>query len=172
MKSILKAIWDFQSECPTIKKEKNNEFGKFKYTDLSDVVEVIRPLLKKHGLVYVQVLDGDKLVTELYHVESGDVIKSVAPLDYSVELKGMNRFQVMGSAISYIRKYSLCAILGIVSDEKSIDELKPETKKQTLSNDRFQKALESLQKGETTKERIEAFALTQSQKEELENVEI
>jgi len=34
-----------------------------------------------------------------------------------VQLKGMNDFQVLGSAITYARRYSLSMMLGIVTDE-------------------------------------------------------
>jgi len=128
MKNLLKAIADFQFECPAIKKEKNNDFGKFKYTDLSDVLQVIKPLLQKHGLGFYQITESDtidELVTVLFHVESGETLESRLKMDLNVELRGMNKYQVMGSAISYSRKYALTAILGIVSDERSIDELKP-----------------------------------------------
>lgn len=128
MKNLLKAIADFQFECPAIKKEKNNDFGKFKYTDLSDVLQVIKPLLQKHGLGFYQITEADVLKTVLFHVESGETLESTLKMDLNVELKGMNKYQVMGSAISYSRKYALTAILGIVSDEKSIDELKPDDK--------------------------------------------
>ena len=131
MKNLLKAIADFQFECPAIKKEKNNDFGKFKYTDLSDVLQVIKPLLQKHGLGFYQITESDtidELVTVLFHVESGETLESRLKMDLNVELRGMNKYQVMGSAISYSRKYALTAILGIVSDERSIDELKPDDK--------------------------------------------
>ena len=34
-----------------------------------------------------------------------------------VTLKGMNEFQITGSAITYYRRYSLSAILGLVTDK-------------------------------------------------------
>ena len=169
MKNLFKALASFQQECPTVKKTKNNDFGKFKYTDLADVVEVAKPLLQKHGLGYYQVMDMQVLRTVLFHVESGETIESAVEMPQGIVLKGMNEFQVMGSSISYIRKYQLTAILGIVSDEKSIDSLLPQEprKKQPISVDRFEKALVAIQEGKAKKEDLLKFDLTEVQQSAL-----
>lgn len=171
MNNLLKAMALFQQECPIIKKERSNDFGKYKYTDLTDVVITIKPLLEKHGLAFYQLTDEYNLRTVVYHIESGERLECSMPIPTDVELKGMNKYQVLGSGISYLRKYQLTAMLGIVSDEKSLDELKPETKekkKPTLSDERFQNALKAIQNEETTKDKvIEKFHLTDEQTKQI-----
>ena len=170
MKHLLKSLAEFQYECPTIKKTKSNDFGKYKYTDLSDVTEAIKPLLQKHGLAYFQTMDSNNVMkTTLFHVESAELLDSFITMPLDVELKGMNKYQVMGSAISYIRKYQLCSILGIVSDEKSIDSLEPQKpKEQTLDNKRFTDALKAINEGKITIEKLkEKFQLTEAQEKAL-----
>lgn len=169
MKNLFKALAEFQHECPSIKKTKNNDFGKFKYTDLSDVVEVIKPLLKKHGLGYYQVMDKQILRTVLFHVESGELIESAIEMPQGIILKGMNEFQVMGSSISYIRKYQLTAILGVVSDEKSIDSLVSQEPKpkQKITQDRFEKALIAIQEGKAKVSDLDKFELSEVQQSAL-----
>lgn len=115
MGSLYKALGDFQSEVPTIKKSSSG-YG-YKYADLEEITEVIKPLLKKHGLGYTQPIVGTQLKTILFHIESGETIESTVDIPQGVELKGMNQFQVLGSAITYLRRYSLSCILGLVSDE-------------------------------------------------------
>jgi len=172
MKELFKALAAFQHDCPSIKKTKNNDFGKFKYTDLSDVVEVIKPLLKLHGLGYYQVMEKTTLKTVLFHVESGEQIESIIDMPQGIILKGMNEFQVMGSSISYIRKYQLTAILGVVSDEKSIDSLAPSQprEKKPITPERFAKALVAIEKGEAKKDDLFNFNLTDEQKQVLSNL--
>jgi len=46
--------------------------------------------------------------------------ESKANIPQGVQLKGMNDFQVLGSAITYIRRYALSSALGLVTD-KDID---------------------------------------------------
>ena len=53
---IVKALGDFQGECPAIKKEKTAGSGsfKYKYGSLPMILEVIRPHMKKAGLAFTQ----------------------------------------------------------------------------------------------------------------------
>lgn len=115
MKSIYKALADFQDEVPTI--NKNAKGYSYKFADLEEITKVIKPLLKKHGLSYTQPLHATSLKTILFHVESGETIESSVDIPQGVELKGQNDFQVMGSGITYLRRYSLSSVLGLVTDE-------------------------------------------------------
>ena len=105
MKNIYKALADFQRECPVIFKSTTG-YG-YQYADLPAIYETIMPLLKKHGLGFTQLLQGDSIETIVFHVDSGEELKSITNIPQDVELKGMNKFQVLGSAITYLRRYSL-----------------------------------------------------------------
>lgn len=115
MKNIYKAIADFQQEVPVILKDTSG-YG-YQYADLPAIFKVINPLMKKHGLGFTQLVNDEGLKTIVFHVESGETIESITVIPKSVELKGMNDFQVLGSAITYIRRYALSAILGLVTDK-------------------------------------------------------
>ena len=115
MKNLYKAVAAFQQEVPVINKDSTGY--NYKYSSLDNIVEVITPLLKKHGLGYMQPLDGNSLKTVLFHAESGESIESSVGIPQGVQLKGMNDFQVLGSAVTYLRRYSLSAILGLITDE-------------------------------------------------------
>lgn len=115
MKNIYKAIADFQQEVPVILKETQG-YG-YSYADLPTIFEVINPLLKKHGLGFTQVINGTNLDTTIFHIESGEELKSSTAIPQGVSLKGMNDFQVLGSAITYLRRYALSAMLGLVTDK-------------------------------------------------------
>ena len=114
MKHLLKALANFQQEVKPIFKGTTG-YG-YRYADLPEVLSQINPLLKKHGLGFIQPLDGDKLKTVVFHTESGEMIESVVNIPSNTTLKGMNDFQVLGSAITYLRRYSLSSILGLVTD--------------------------------------------------------
>lgn len=115
MKNIYKAIANFQQEVPVILKDTSG-FG-YQYADLPAILNVINPLMKKHGLGFTQLVTEKGIVTGVFHVESGEIIESTTPIPQNVQLKGMNDFQVLGSAITYIRRYALSAILGLVTDK-------------------------------------------------------
>lgn len=120
MKNIYKAIADLQQEAPVILKETQG-YG-YQYADLPAIFKEINPLMKKHGLGFTQLvdysgLDNPTLVTTVFHVESGEELRSTAIIPNNVQLKGMNQFQVLGSAITYLRRYALSSMLGLVTDK-------------------------------------------------------
>jgi hypothetical protein len=101
------------AEMPNIQKTGTANYGR--YVPLAEVVEVVRPILFKHDLAYVQGLsDGDKVVTittRLVHT-SGQWIEDSLSLP-----TGQNTAQAAGSAITYARRYSLMAVLGLAPDD-------------------------------------------------------
>jgi ERF superfamily len=119
MTNLCKALAAFQQEVPIIHKDTQG-YG-YTYADLPAILKEINPLMAKHGLGFTQTFDSlqgsASLVTTLFHSESGESIRSELVIPQNVQLKGMNDFQVLGSAITYLRRYALSAILGLVTDK-------------------------------------------------------
>lgn len=115
MKNLYKALADFQQEVPVI--HKGTEGYGYSYTDLPEIFKVINPLMKKHGLGFTQPVMGQYIRTIVFHIESGEQIESSTDIPQGVSLAKMNDFQVLGSAITYIRRYALSSILGLVTDK-------------------------------------------------------
>ena len=80
----------------------------------------------------------------------------------------MNDFQVLGSACTYIRRYSLSSMLGIVTDKDTDAAGEQIAKKKKLSNDRFQKGIDKVSNDELSKDEflnmILQYDLTSTQK--------
>lgn len=113
---IAKALAAAQAELEPAAKNAQNPHLHNRYADLSAVYDAIRKVLPKHGLAVTQVMlprdDGKAHVrTTLLH-ESGQWIagECVMPCDKQGGIQGM------GSAITYARRYSLSAIVGVVSE--------------------------------------------------------
>ena len=115
MKELYEALFNFQQEVPNI--FKNSSGYNYKFADLGEINEIIKPLLKKYGLGYAQPIDGNSIKTIIFHYPTGQSIESSANIPQGVQLKGMNDFQVLGSAITYLRRYSLSSMLGLITDE-------------------------------------------------------
>lgn len=115
MKTLFKSLAEFQQSVPSI--HKGTEGYGYSYADLAAIFEVINPLLKKNGLGFYQLIQGSQLETVIFHVESGELIKSLTDIPQGVSLAKMNDFQVLGSAITYLRRYALSAALGLVTDK-------------------------------------------------------
>ena len=79
----------------------------------------------------------------------------------------MNEFQVLGSAITYLRRYSLSSMLGLVTDkdtDASGEQIKVEPKKPLIDNKRFEEALVAIQNGKYTVDQLKnGFELTEVQ---------
>lgn len=109
------ALSKAQGEMQAAIKDKVNPFFKSSYADLGSVWDAARPVLSKYGLCVMQTteLTTDKIVmvTTLAHT-SGQWMKSYLPLNPS-----KNDSQGVGAAITYLRRYSLSAIVGVVCDD-------------------------------------------------------
>jgi len=109
------ALSKAQSEITPAIKDSVNPFFKSKYADLSNVWDACRTPLTKNGLTVIQTMDykEDKifLVTTLAH-SSGQWIKSILPI-----IPNKQDAQGIGSAITYMRRYSLAALVGVTTDE-------------------------------------------------------
>lgn len=115
MKNIYKALADFQQSVPVILKDTTG-YG-YKYADLPAIFEIINPLLKKNGLGFYQAVNNASIKTVIFHIETGESVESDTNIPQGVSLKGMNDFQVLGSAITYIKRYALSSLLGLVTDK-------------------------------------------------------
>lgn len=115
---LLSALADAQSELPTMPKSAK-AYG-YMYTDLDTIVQTIKPILHRHGLGYTQSVggvsaDGMTLTTRLFS-KSGQYIEDTAAIPVITGAK-VNAAQTLGMGITYMRRYMLCAMLGITSDE-------------------------------------------------------
>ena len=117
IKSLAAAQVKIQKEIADMPKYSKG-YG-YTYTSYDALVKYLRPLLTKHGISFVQMpvgSDNEIGVETLYMHTSGEWIRS-AVCSPIVESKQMNVYQSVGSAITYFRRYSLSAFVGIASDE-------------------------------------------------------
>jgi hypothetical protein len=111
------ALSKAQGEMQAAIKDKVNPFFKSSYADLGSVWDAARPVLSKYGLCVMQTTEitceGSRIVmvTTLAHT-SGQWVKSFLPLN-----PAKNDSQGVGAAITYLRRYSLSAIVGVVCDD-------------------------------------------------------
>ena len=129
---LAEALSRAQAEMPAAKFNSVNPFLKNKYADLGSIIDTAKPVLGKFGLAVTQlpINDGEGRVgveTVLTHA-SGEWISTQFSLPLADE-KGKSGAQVAGSIITYLRRYSLAAILGMYSDEDTDgNEVKQELK--------------------------------------------
>ena len=115
---LMVALVAVQSELPTM--PKNTPAYGYKYADLDTITQTIKPILYKHGIAYLQSISGSSqdqmtLTTRIFNTK-GQYIEDTAVLPAITSTKN-NAAQTLGMSITYMRRYALCAMLGITSDE-------------------------------------------------------
>lgn len=125
----MKRLLEIQTELKC-NKSQFNKFGGYSYRSCEDILQAVKPLLKKHGVA----LTLDDAITvpgegrfyvmataTLLDAETGKVISSVNAYAREAEQKkGMDEAQVTGSASSYARKYALNGLF-LLDDCKDAD---------------------------------------------------
>lgn len=107
-------------------KSQRNDFGKYNYRSCEDILEAVKPLLVKDGLL-LTVSDEIVLIGERYYVKAtatvydGDKQFSTSAFAREPEdKKGADASQITGAASSYARKYALNGLFAI-DDTKDSD---------------------------------------------------
>lgn len=109
---LVNALVVFQNQVTAVKKDAKNPFFHSSYASLDNIIETIRGSLAANGMTLMQFPTTDcGLLSILAHI-SGEYI--------AVEMKMVPKDdspQGQGSAITYMRRYSMAAILGLANDE-------------------------------------------------------
>jgi hypothetical protein len=126
LSNIAKALVQVQAEAKGI--NKNAQGHGYKYISFDAILTLIKPVLSKHGVYLIQnvkgeIVNGENLAfceTRLLH-ESGEWVESdiLALKPVSIGKGGQPAPvtpQVVGSALTYAKRYQLCGMLGINAD--------------------------------------------------------
>ena len=124
---FIEKIVAIQSELKAPKGQYNS-FGKYNYRSCEDILEGVKPLLTKHGLV-LTIQDSIDLIGDRFYVKATATItdgkeqlSTSAYARESLDKKGMDASQVTGATSSYARKYALNGLLAI-DDTKDTDTM-------------------------------------------------
>lgn len=114
--SLTEKLLDIQKKGVELQKSALNPHFKSSYIPLEEVIGKVVPLLNDAGIILSQSVghwEGKPLlITSLIDSESDDRLESAAPLILDKQTP-----QAVGSAITYMRRYSILSLLGLVADE-------------------------------------------------------
>jgi len=118
LQDLAAALAKAQGEFPPIDLDASGQVGqgRYKYATLSHILTSVRPVLVANGLSIVQTCEPAspqtiRLTTTLLHT-SGQFLGGTVDMPVT-----NNTPQAAGSALTYARRYSLSAILGIAADD-------------------------------------------------------
>lgn len=121
----MSVLTDIQNELKVPKKRKNS-FGGYNYRSCEDILEAVKPLLKKHDATlnicdFVEEVGGRVYVKAIAILTTKDTeIRSTAYAREAELKKGMDDSQITGTASSYARKYALNGLF-LIDDSKDSD---------------------------------------------------
>lgn len=125
-KAIVESMAAIQSSLKAPKGQ-TNKFGGYKYRSCEDILEAVKPLLKKHKLVLTITDDMTEVGGRVYvkatasvHNAEGHSILTNGFAREEENKKGMDSSQITGSASSYARKYALNGLF-CIDDTKDSD---------------------------------------------------
>ena len=119
----MKELFEIQQRLVS-NKANFNEFGKFNYRSLENILADVKPLLNELRCT-ITFTDDMVLMGERYYVkstvtlenESGEKKEAVAFAREDASRPGMSESQVTGTASSYARKYAICSLLAINEEQ-------------------------------------------------------
>lgn len=124
-KKAIDVLVEIQSELKAPKGQ-YNKFGGYAYRSCEDILEAVKPLLKKAGAA-LTISDSVDLCGDRVYVGAivrfhfgGEVIETHAFAREPLEKKGMDASQITGAASSYARKYALNGMF-CIDDTKDAD---------------------------------------------------
>lgn len=139
-----------QDELKAPKSQYNN-FGRYAYRNAEDIVEAVKPLLKKHG-VLLTLSDEVVVIGERTYIKAAAKVTDINDFEKSIEVnafarepetkKGMDESQITGAASSYARKYALNGLFAI-DDTKDADNMHNPDKTVKLADEEELKSLKT-----------------------------
>ena len=157
LNEIAAALSKLQGEVLNATKDKQGY--NYNYADLAQVLDIARPLMAKHGLSLTQLpttqTTGHIGLTSILMHSSGQSISSF----FELPIEGQKVVaQSAGSVITYMRRYSLAAILGIAQDDNDADTQLINRAKSSINEDELKEAIKAIQSCTTMEELKNVFA--------------
>ena len=124
-KNLTEKLINAQAELKAPKGQYNS-FGKYKYRSAEDILEAVKPINAKHG-VLLTITDEPVLIGDWHYIKAtatvtdgSDSLVVTAYARESQTKKGMDDSQITGTASSYARKYALNGLY-LIDDTKDAD---------------------------------------------------
>ena len=178
----MKELLQIQSELKAPKGQ-FNAYGKYKYRSCEDILEAVKPILKKNNCTLL-LSDSLVYVGERYYIKATATLvnaegKSVSTEAYAREeetKKGMDASQITGASSSYARKYALNGLL-CIDDNKDSDTTNTgdntpaaPAKASKEDNAEVEKAIAEINAAKSKEELINAIAKYKGNKSVINNL--
>jgi len=134
-KAFFEAFTEFQTKSPELRKSKEVSFTtsnggttKYSYAPLADIVRQIKETCRDCGLSYRwEIKDSKEVIEVTCIITHSDGHSERTTMSASPDASGSkNPIQARGSAIEYMKRYTLIGALGLSTADSDIDARMPE----------------------------------------------
>lgn len=177
-KTLIQKMAAIQGELKAPKNQYNN-FGKYKYRSQEDILEAVKPLLKKYGctimitdeikeIAGIPFVEATVAIIDLQNTKEGksNSLNVVASAGIDINKKGMDVSQTFGAASSYARKYALNGMFLIDDNKDTDDSNQHEDRLPQLTDKHLNAMLASINQGnyELVEKRMDSYTISPDKK--------
>ena len=110
-----KAVLALHGDLEALKKDEKNPFFKSSYVPLPKMIRALKPILQKHGFILSQPTDVANTQNGIVNVVFSSITHAKTGLNDTAKLviPNLEDMQKLGGAITYARRYTLSALLGL-----------------------------------------------------------
>lgn len=141
-KAYYLSLSKFQRDCPPVLKTKAGYDDRYYYAPLDQIIKVIKPSLFKNKLTYRwEQAEKDNKIHVTCIITHVDGHSEQTTLESVPDTSGgKNPIQSKGSAVQYLRRYTLESVLGIATSATDNDGGKPTEKPKAKEQPKISKA--------------------------------
>ena len=120
MSKIYGQLLQFQNKLRKVNKDAKG-YG-YNYASFDNIIETIKPELEAQNLGYTHIFDGQDIICILFNAEGETITSRLSLSEEKPKLtkdgkETLTASQLLGVSITYARRYTLTAILGLVTDD-------------------------------------------------------
>lgn len=128
------ALLKLHGDIEAFKKDEKNPFFKSNYVALPNMIRTLKPIMQKHGFILSQPVDVTNSQNGIENVVFSTIVHAKTGLSDTakIALPKIDDMQKLGGAITYARRYTLSALLGLEErddDGETAVGRKPKTSK-------------------------------------------
>jgi len=149
IKELASALAKFQGLIESVSKDAENPYFKSKYASFENIRSAIKEALTASGLSFSQFPTGEDSLTTILMHNSGEFIQG------TVKMTPKDRTpQAQGSAITYMKRYALSAVLGLATEDDDDGNIATQPKKVIAKEEKglFTKVNEMIESAKTVEQ--------------------
>jgi len=115
---LVASLIEIQGKLMPIFMNRQNDFTKAKYLDLSEILKMVKPVLSEHGVLmqqFVDISEGKVTVSTQLMNTKGEAMLCGGSLGPTT-MKSANPTQMLGASVTYLRRFQAMTILGLVGE--------------------------------------------------------